>query len=905
MSEYDVIEVKYLAIQWSNKETVSKIDESIHSLAIDNVINEDGLSYKTISSVTFPKVYHYLGFHIAGEVKHTPYFKQSNGEKKSFTPFTSPKTNKVWWIATDGWDKKNKRYYSEVFRTMGNYDLVIQNEEILLKNDDLNFTVHELEHYLSDFKDDLWLLILDNDSPAKAKIDKQVPNIFQDEVLSLYKEFIEHSELLIKKPNMYLSERQSSLPIKKVKPVPRTFRELMQSPSRQSATSRDFYESYDTSENRYIHYCVRRALYLMRSFERLAESQIDMYSKKISAESEWKQELLSQTTKIVDKDVLEGEIVTVRHQLESEKKRLLGLKIDIDYRSCIDQHHNKFYKELRVSLGGKTNSEDKNSYFVNELNGVLQKDFLKEFGVNTIILTLLSNAFEKVDVFDEVKILTKCSGFITWKKYTKQYQNETINEVVTRVTGILNFYQITCIDFDENSQSQMLRLSQELTNLERRKKELESLNWTLPLTTQEIKDRRHEGIIIDRKIKTFEQTKHQISSVSFHLPRYISRLKKVLAFFTEHKVKRSSSCPNSMVFIQNPLYAGCKSLFKQAMNLSGLDLSLFDRMMQVDEIGLVNISNLYEKWCLIQTVKVLKNVYRFEVKDGWQSKLIDSVLESQYDIAIEMFSKDKFQSVVVTYEKVLSNRKRPDIVIDIFFNTYENAYYNQQNHLRKLTEKTKRLVIDAKFQNFTQESLEKLVAQLYFPNAINLPHAINQGNHDKNQAVNYKNYSENFSNQVFIMHPKPRVISKPTSPLAWSKFCDYGQSNGAKHKYGSIFVSPSLKHPHSADNLQRLLGMFLQDNSQRVQGVGANWHDMYCMGCGNNKRDKMKLSYSHTQGGSDKWEIICSECAQLTVQNICYNCKNIIFKNGLKWTYHRTRAEQFTNVVCPNCESFL
>lgn len=904
MNEYDVIEVKYLAIQWSNKETVSKIDESIHSLAIDDVINEDGLSYKTISSVTFPKVYHYLGFHIAGEVKHTPYFKQSNGEKKSFTPFTSPKTNKVWWIATDGWDKKNKRYYSEVFRTMGNYDLVIQNEEILLKNDDLNFTVHELEHYLSDFKDDLWLLILDNDSPAKAKIDKQVPNIFQEEVLNLYKEFIEHSELLIKSPNMYLSERQSSLPIKKVKPVPRTFRELMQSPSRQSATSRDFYESYDTSENRYIHYCVRRALYLMRSFERLAESQIDMYSKKISAESEWKQELLSQTTKTIDKDVLEGEIETVKHQLEAEKERLNKFKIELDPQDFSEYHQISFL-ELNVQLGMKLKEEC--SYFLNKIGGVAKKDFLKAYGANTVILKIKDNLPVRYYPFDDVKDFTKLSGFFTWERYPKQRKNELTNKLETRVTDILELHKIISIDFDENSQSQIFKLSEELIKLEKRKEELEKQNWILPLTGQERRERKDEGTIIDRKIKIFEQTKNQISSASSHLPRYISRLKKVLAFFTEHKVKISSSCPNSMVFIQNPLYAGCKSLFKQAMNLSGLDLSLFDRMMQVDEIGLVNISNLYEKWCLIQTVKVLKNIYGFEVKEGWQSKLIDSVLENQYNIEIEMFSEHRYQSIVVTYEKVLSNRKRPDIVIDIFFNTYKNIYdkSQSQNYLRKVEEKTKRLVIDAKFQNFTQQSLEKLVAQLYFPHAINLPHAINQGNHDKNQAVNYKNYSENFSNQVFIMHPKPRVISKPTSPLEWGRYCDYGQSNAAKHKYGSIFVSPSLKHPHSADNLQRLLGMFLQDNSQRIQGVGVNWHDMYCIGCGNNKRDKMKLSYSHTQGGSDKWEIICSECEQLTVQNICYNCKNIIFKNGLKWTYHRTRAEQFTNVVCPNCESFL
>lgn len=80
---------------------------------------------------------------------------------------------------------------------------------------------------------------------------------------------------------------------------------------------------------------------------------------------------------------------------------------------------------------------------------------------------------------------------------------------------------------------------------------------------------------------------------------------------------------------------------------------------------------------------------------------------------------------------------------------------------------------------------------------------------------------------------------------------------------------------------------------------------MTCISCGNTDRSKLTFSYDKTQGDNDKWELRCDKCKQRTVQTVCVKCEYEIFKNGMKWTYHRTKAEQFTNVVCPNCESFL
>lgn len=360
---FKFLEIKYLAIQWADKETVFKLEESNDKLTIqqtdDNVIYGGG----TVQTVTYPKVHHYLGFSFEGEVSHTPYFELSNGKREYLVCLKSPKNNKTWWIQNSGWDKKNKRYYSELYRTVGKLSLVVQNRSLEIENNDLEFTVKELEHYLSDFKNDLWLLILDTNNPAKAKISKEVPNIFQEDVLEVFKNFIDVSIDLIRNPNMFLSERQNLLPIKKVKPIPRTFRELIQKPNRKYATSRDFYESYNTAENRYIHYCVSKTLYLLQNLDRLANNQVKSYQQKIDDTNEWKDELLNQEVNIIDKDVYQSEIDTIKEQLKNIVVRFEQLKI------YIEPNENPTTRDLshfdfNIRPGTKLNNE--NGFFINE-----------------------------------------------------------------------------------------------------------------------------------------------------------------------------------------------------------------------------------------------------------------------------------------------------------------------------------------------------------------------------------------------------------------------------------------------------------------------------------------------------------------------------------------------------------
>lgn len=53
------------------------------------------------------------------------------------------------------------------------------------------------------------------------------------------------------------------------------------------------------------------------------------------------------------------------------------------------------------------------------------------------------------------------------------------------------------------------------------------------------------------------------------------------------------------------------------------------------------------------------------------------------------------------------------------------------------------------------------------------------------------------------------------------------------------------------------------------------------------------------------WSMDCSHCGMESVRTHCYGCDATLFKNGTNLTYHRTLADQITNVVCPECGGYF
>tara|TARA_R110001583_G_scaffold73138_2_gene203970 strand:- start:2911 stop:5484 length:2574 start_codon:yes stop_codon:yes gene_type:complete len=853
-------EIRYLDVFWSDPETVIKLVSSQDTIELEQTAS--GWKGET---TTFPSTHHFIGVRITdAKTTHTPYIHAPSGIRQELRPVKVPGGNEIWWIQTDGWEWEGKRWLSELYRTAGRVELVVQGQQVVLENNTFNFTVDELEYYLADFKNSLWMLILDNNSPATAGVHKEAPDVFDDEVLGQLNGFIESVEKIVRKPGMVLSETQRKLPLRAVRPVPRTFREYATQPNAKRLTSRSFYESYDTSENRFIHYCVQRVLYVIRSLSKVAAAQERSYAQRIQQETEWRDKLKKTDSKKVDSRVYDNEIAKIGADLE---------ELSLSLSEIASEHSREYFEGRSGKLGaysvqlGASYGKTLTSFFANRLNG---DDFRERHGTYLVVNLPCFDGFSRIN-----GQLNGCelsiNGFYTKKSNFNNKGNKYFE---------LTFHEIQSVSIVQHP------LQAKLAELIEHRKELENKGWIVPLTWEEAKDRRVERDVSAKKSLFYESLQNKISVFLSSIPTMQKRLSKVSSFFQEHKVKVRSNCPNTMVFVQNPSYASAKSFFNRITTLNGLDESVLNSLMVIDEIGLVNVASLYEKWCLLQIIKVLHKTYKFDISDGWERVLIKAVLEKSYDVEINLSSLGRQQRIALTYEKVLVSGKRPDFVIDLISKNYVEPTKEQPQWVFE-GERRNRIVLDAKFRgDITEQHLSRLVDELYYD----------------------KNYSEDNNNQVFVIHPAANVIDNRTSPLIWGEQCDYGQSDKNNHRLGSIFVSPSMKYSQSIENLQRLVGLFLQENSAILYQTGSgylSWHNVTCISCGNADIETIEMVCTATAGGNERWEIACKICSLITVKTVCLACGEALYKNGPKWTYHRSKAEQTSNVLCPKCETFL
>lgn len=662
-----------------------------------------------------------------------------------------------------------------------------------------------------------------------------------------------------------------SAPVRSVRPVIKTFHEIVTNPGAKLLTSRDYHESYDTADNQYIHYAVKRSIYILKTLLRISSAQEMIFEQRIAQEKQWLDTYGTRKEKRVDFSVFENEIKSIKNNIDYLNDNIKPTLADFQETAVRLSSNKRVYKGNYSFVFGKDYGKSNNQFFVEMLDSVVFKD---KYGTYLVI-----SFPERLDV-SEIKKMTHDFEFLiegTCHKYQDRNSKGNV------------FYRI---DFLEITSFKVIS-SRELIRLENRKRELESSDWIEPLTRQELQEHNIEVDVVTRKIKRYETLKESFREYHKSINFLLKRIKSTHEFFIKNKIKIKSNCPNSMTFVQNPAYSSAKSHFRKISSINGIDEKSLNSLCVIDSIGLVNISNIYERWCLLKIIHVLVGIFGFKVSGDWQKNLIDSSLNNGTDIKIEMESKQRQQKIILTYEETLPSGKRPDFVLDLFTKCYKKSR-DDQAVWEIAGEQQFRLVMDAKFRGDVPENvINDLVHQLY---------------HDSESVKGGKNYSEDGKNKVFIIHPSQSVINNRTSPLEWGRSCDYGQADGAKHRYGSIFLSPTLTCGRTVDNLQRLIGLFLQKHSQILPAKHKNhvyWHNMCCVGCGNSDHDSLYIELSPTRSGTERWVIECRKCGVRTIKTVCVSCQNELFKNGAKWTYHRTRAEQTSNVVCPECETFL
>lgn len=863
-----IFEIKYIEIQWYDKNTITRVEESLVSLLPEYNNQTKCFECETTIYPNTQGLRGQLAIRFLNNLASPPYVKLSSGENKILSPINDVDTGKTWWILKDFWDKdKNFWRHSEI-NTVGTLRVHIQDQICNISIGSVDFTLDQLDSYLSSFKDDLWELILDDSSAIQ--IDKTDNTLeINKMVIECINHLVSHAEKILNTPKAELREIQTLKPRKIVKPVKRTFMELVSTTNQRLLTSRATTPSYNVAENRYILFALARCYRIIKQITILSGNKSKRYANttaKLQAQHDSFKGHIKINRDLVVKDL---KAIGKRCQIEYWQKSLLEkLKSKGIYLERRSYNHNEIF------ICTKNHTTEKNGFFIEIIkNGQCGKDNGKT--------TILSCKYE-------LPQLTNCLEQYSEYRIIGDINRHEFEKVI--------YYSISTISLIEIRKTQGLENARKKFEEEKKVgKQLSANNWIRKLSSKELEEQEKEKVALLNRIKYYSKNQKLLEGVYTKVAPKQKQLLSIIKALQQLGISPSSHFPNSMTFVQNPHYQGVHNSYKILRELTSLtDDEILVNLEKIDSIGLVNMPLLYERWCLLQIIKVLKEPFRFIPQDDWQYKLISAIKNNEIDIAFSLSNTEAKRYITLTYEKTLDNRKRPDFVIDLKWYAEDDL---DNDRLR-----TKRFILDAKF--YDASTFKRLGGLMGVAD----------------QLYNKKNYQESTKNPVFILHPCRTAFPEQVTPQAWGQYSFLGELSigedeiNPNHQYGGVFLSPIDRELY-ADELQRLLGLFLQyklENSITLTNERSDDRiasQPFCIRCGSTNLRKVEKSLGYYRHGVwvDRTTLSvwmqCNECEQFISFNHCAtdNCATRLIKNGFYWTYHSARAIEPFNVKCPSC----
>jgi hypothetical protein len=857
-------EVKYLDVSWYDKNTVLKVVESFVPLTVSYDSELQAFSCDILLYPEAPGIKHgQLAFRLLNKSNVVPFFESADGERISLKEVIDTDSGKSWWIEGNHWIAKNKTWASKSYRTAGKIKARLTNQLCQINIGSSEFTAKQLERYLADFKSDLWELILDESSYITGAAKQLNDGGVTEESITLISHILSHAQKILKQPKAELREIQAIKPRKMVKPVMRTFMELATKGDGRFFTSRATEPSYNVPENRYVLFALERIYKILKQLVTISHSRINRFESTV-------QKLAERFNSFTDEKLILKELTL---------KDLDKLRVSCD----LNELNDSLGKRLEDS-GYKTNNpngiptwylkierevNDKDGYYIGIKVNSSDPWFEYQSSGQSIILKFdymqLKQFFKP---YQEYEITGYLDCFSGTSKSGSQYHRYTLTN--------LHRIQIT-------GGSELVKMKRKYSEYIEKIKVLEASNWIRKLSNTELSEQNKEKISIKTQINFYQTSFDKAKYVHGLISPKLSKFKLLLTNLKNMGVKPLSTFPNSMTFVQNPDYQAIHTGYKKLREFTNLtDEDLLLSLEKIEEIGLINMPLLYERWCLLQIIKVLVQNYGYVPTEDWKRKLLKIVETGKHNQSIGFLNNNLKRRIRIWYEPTLKNGRTPDFVLDVLF-------------LKKNGSKdTKRLVMDAKFYSDDLlrriGGISKTITELYHT----------------------KDYSEGGKNSVFMLHPAKNAIPEVISPQAWGensflgelKMFDWDDSlrDGCFHKYGAVCANPVLRLSY-LDEIQRLLGMFLQygiENNAVQFGDDDVESINFCISCGSGDLKPVMTTTSNTKS---KW-YECNFCQHFTTYNHC-KCGTRLIKNGDYWSYHSQMPMEPLNIKCPKCESLV
>lgn len=817
------IEARYLSLEWLERGRARRVEVAPDPLDVE--LGPDGVL--RVETQIFHDFHPWLGLRLSGRLAHSsPVFIDAHGQQRPMLAVNDG-AGGSWWVQDDGWDAGRSRHLSELHRTLGRFEVSIDSQRLLIENLATGLGQAQLNEYLQDFKRDLIWLVLSAGTATVAGAGAS----FGDELPAAMSDFAAAAARVGSRPARLLREVSADMPRSRLRPNAATFRQHARLPALQHLVGRASEETADIADNRYLRHMVQACDRLALAAAQAAQQQAESLTRHARFEEERGADYGANRNLQVDPEVFDRQLAELTEKLD----RLAA------WSDATPDGHSGGMRDYRLQINGRYQSRD-NEFFFRKPEGISAFDQQRNVRYNVVRLPAALGMLM-------VAALSFCDEFTLTGEPAISLERNGKGDTYRLVV----FPEVVAVT--PNRQAEKAKLRTRAT--------LESQGWQRALSRQEREDMQRECRTAAVRARTYGQIAGRAEAAATELASFRAVLRRQDAHWQSLGVLPQPAFPMGMRYSMSPDYAAVLKAFTRVRALAQRAGIGDESLDELNRIGILHASALYERWCLVKIIGVLIEDFGFEAGAGWQDVVIRAVTGRPESARVLFHRHDIDVLATLEIQPLLKNGRRPDFRLRLDADSGSAGA----------------IVMDAKFRTqWKQGALSAMLTDL----------------------VEAKGYGEN-ADRVFILQPQAHAVSEPKSPLIWAQHCDYGHDAPAKHRTGSIQLAAGAQGAGAQHNLRRLVAMGLQAVFPTPSLEEGAWTSKsFCIRCGTLHTPE-GIEQRTTQRGRPYWSLCCNHCGMESVCTHCYSCDARLFKNGTDLTYHRTLADQITNVVCPAC----
>lgn len=873
-------ELGIIHVNWAGKDDVASIESARNPIPLQRAASDEIFSAEVPA---YPKVdgFEHGQLAVSADIESPPQLGPL-ANSVSMEAVSDPATGEEWWIEKGDWKPVSSSPVAPGYhdapscRHGGTVLLHVGNQRCQVHFTPPGFDRKEFDELLGDFQDECWQLILSNDSytTVPAEGESAVPG---EDFIEHAREVLEATKQILDRPHRELREVQRLQRTSRVQPVPRTFKEIAAKGWPRKVTGRSHRPDYNTPENQYVASIIERLLRAIHSLRRGGQARRKRINREISR--------MEQRIDEMRKGVTPVEPSRLENLADREEERVEKWRRRAENLFPIGRRRGDQVEEGRVvfRVNSQPNTKYGNalSFYVEVLEGLGRlttlEDHLFRFGCD----------FANTDFFEEGNTYEACISF-QLREQRDQSGSQYARWMIRRVADV------DIVRSKRLREARHLRKEAEKIRSDDNEKKKVSLQrrW-------EREEQKRERQSLQRRKRFYNQIRSQWTDrlqALHRLERDLSAMRRQLKQIGIESSLRARY-PGTMVFVQHPAYRAAHAAYQDLQDGSGFREDLFDKLLSLDDLSILDLPTVYERWSLLQIIRVLKE-YGFKpiAVDGgkkkpypsWRKDMIDTVCQtSEKAFKIHLHSSRLCRAAALTYQAELQNGKRPDFLLEVYGRNRNGCWLEGV-----------RVVLDAKFKQFKSSENGSKEGGL---------------GDEIDWLVNEKDYAEREagrSNAVFVLHPAKDVVPTPATSQRWATDSYYGgekafdwQDGLPKHQHGGV-----LLRPRRHDDIKRLIAMVLSYHGEDNHGVYKYQTDqikqkLFCLVCGGTNIDQIQTDRAKNSKG---YWYRCSndQCRHFMVLHYCRECGHRLWKHGSHWTFHDTHPLSPYNIKCPECGAY-